>query len=72
MIKVDEWSNTDANPKTYKISAFADTRAEVSSASLSDYIGLPSDAEAIEMGSDIMTTSGEMAFMKSDGNWKWV
>lgn len=72
MIKVDEWSNTDSNPKTYKISAFADTKAEVTSASLSDYKGLPSDAEAIEMGSDIMTASGEMAFMKSTGQWNWV
>lgn len=71
MIRVEKWENTDVNPTTYKISAFADTKAEVSSASLSDYIGLPSDATAIEMGSDILTAAGELAFMKSDGTWNW-
>ena len=72
MIRVDEFKQTDTNPKTYKISAFADTKAEVQSASYSDYVGLPSDVEGIEMGSDVMTAAGEMAFMKSDGTWNWV
>ena len=72
MIRVDEFKQTDTNPKTYKISAFADTKAEVQSADFSDYVGLPSDAEGIEMGSDVMTAAGEMAFMKSDGNWNWL
>ena len=52
MIKVEELKNTDEKSTTYLISAFADTKAEVQSASFSDYKGLPSDATAIEMGSD--------------------
>ena len=72
MIKVNEWKNSDKNPTTYKISAFADTKAEVQSASFADYIGLPSDATAFEMESDIMTAAGEFAFMKSDGTWNWL
>ena len=71
MIKVEEFKGTDTDPKTYKISAFADTKSEVQSASLSDYIGLPSDATGLEIGSDVMTADGDMAFMKSDGTWKW-
>jgi len=73
MIKVNEWKNSDTNPKTYKISAFADTKAEVQSATFpDDYIGLPADAEAIEMESDIMTADGDFAFMKSNGQWNWI
>lgn len=71
MIRVEEFKATDIDPKTYKISAFSDTKAEVQSASLSDYVGLPADATGIEMGSDIMTASGELAFMQSNGTWKW-
>lgn len=71
MIKVEELRNTDEKSTTYLISAFADTKAEVQSAALSDYKGLPSDAIAIEMGSDVMTASGELAFMQSNGVWKW-
>lgn len=71
MIRVEEYKNSDGDLKTYKISAFADTKAEVQSAELSDYIGLPSDAEGIEMGSDIMTAAGEIAFMQSNGSWHW-
>ena len=69
MIKVTELNNTDANSNTYLISAFADTKAEIIPGA--KFIGLPEGAE-IEMGSDIMTASGEMAFMKSDGKWNWV
>lgn len=72
MIRVEEYKNTDGDTKSYKISASADTKAEVDNASISDYIGLPSDAERIELMSDIMTTEGHLAFMRSDGNWNWV
>ena len=69
MIRVTEWINSDAKPTTYKISAFADTKTEVQTASLSDYIGLPEDVTEIEMESDIITADGDFAFMKSNGNW---
>ena len=72
MIVVSEWKNSDANPTTYKISAFADTKAEVSSATLADYIGLPSDATELEIESDIITADGDFAFMKSNGQWNWL
>ena len=72
MIKVQKFTNTDGDKSSYLIKAFSDTKAEVSSASLSDYIGLPEDAEKIEMGSRIMTASAEVAYMKSDGAWNWV
>lgn len=72
MIKVEEYKNTDGDSHSYKISASADTKAEVEVATLADYIGLPSDAKRLELMSDIMTTEGHMAFMRSDGNWNWV
>lgn len=68
MIKVTSLMNTDMEKNTYKISAFADTKSEVGTSSIE---GLPKDA-TIEMGSSIMTAAGELAFMKSDGNWSWV
>lgn len=72
MIKVEQWKNTDPDPRTYKITASADTKAEVENASLADYIGLPSDASKLELMSSVMTTEGHLAFMRSDGNWNWV
>lgn len=68
MIVVQELKNTDENNNSYKISAFADTKAEVGT---SEFVGLPANA-TIEMGSTVMTASGELAFMKSDGTWNWV
>lgn len=69
MIKVNDIKNTDSDVNTYLISAFADTKSEVVPGAT--FVGLPDGAE-IEMGSDVMTAKGEMAFMKSDGTWSWV
>lgn len=69
MIKVTTISNTDSDENTFKISAFADTKDEVTSEA--KIVGLPEGAR-IEMGSSVMTASGELAFMKSDGTWNWV
>ncbi len=68
MIKVQTLENTDANTNDYYVSAFADTKAEVVNGD--PFIGLPEGAR-IEMGSQVLTASGELAFMKSDGTWKW-
>ena len=68
MIRVTELKNTDSDDNSYFISAFSDTKSEVASGT---FVGLPEDA-TIEMGSSVMTADGEMAFMKSDGTWKWV
>lgn len=69
MIKVQSMTNTDSDENTFKISAFADTKSEVGSGA--KFVGLP-DGATIEMGSTVMTASGELAFMKSDGTWSWT
>ena len=69
MIKVTELKNTDGDTNSFLISAFADTKDEVTSSA--EFIGLPEGAE-IEMGSSVITASGELAFMKSDGSWSWT
>ena len=68
MIRVEELINTDYDENTYKISAFADTKEEVEGGT---FVGLPEGAK-IEMGSTVLTASGELAFMKSDGTWNWA
>lgn len=72
MIKITDIKDTDEKSTSYLVSVFADTKTEVQSASLSDYIGLPTDATKIEMGSDVITADGDFAFMKSDGSWNWI
>lgn len=69
MIKVTNLTNTDSDENTFKISAFADTKDEVTAGA--EFKGLPAGA-TIEMGSSVLTASGELAFMKSDGTWNWV
>lgn len=69
MIKVTSMTNTDQNENSYKVSLFADTKEEVSTAT--EIVGFPEGA-TIEMGSSILTASGEVAFMKSDGTWNWL
>ena len=72
MIKVIECTNTDRDYHTYKIVAFADTKAEVATTAIKDYIGIPSSVTNIEMSSIMITADGDVAFMKSDGDWNWV
>ena len=68
MIKV---TSSKSNPLTGKfmVSLFSDTKSEVTSSATIE--GLPSGAE-IDQGSNVITASGEVAFMKSDGTWNWV
>lgn len=69
MIRVTEVQNTDLNMKSCRVSLFADTKSEVVPGA--QIVGMPVDS-TIEMGSSVMTASGELAFMKSDGTWNWV
>jgi len=69
MIIVQEIKNTDGVENSYKVSLFADTKEEVTPNATIE--GLPENA-TIEMGSSVMTASGELAFMKSNGSWNWV
>ena len=52
------------------VSLFSDTKAEVRTTPLSDIEGFPQGC-IIAMGSSILTAEGELAFMKSDGQWQW-
>lgn len=70
MIKVIECTNTDRDFHTYKIVAFSDTKDEVATTPIADYIGMPKNAN-IEMGSLLITADCDVAFMKSDGTWNW-
>lgn len=69
MIKVMKITNTDSNANDYKVELFADTKSEVTSGA--EIVGLPEGTQ-IEIGSSVLTASGELAFMKSDGTWNWV
>lgn len=69
MVKVTDMKNTDYDSNSYKVSLFADTKEDLTSGE--PIIGLPEGA-TIEMGSDCITASGEIAFMKSTGDWNWV
>lgn len=53
----------------YKVSLFADTKSEMSGSPT--IIGLPEGAH-IAASSTVLTASGELAFMKSNGSWSWV
>lgn len=70
MIKVKD---VKLNPGTLKaeVSLFADTKAEVSTTEISAIAGFPV-GYTIDFGSSVMTASGELAFMKSDGTWNWT
>ena len=71
MIKVIECNNTDRDFHTYKIVAFADTKDEVDTTPISDYVGMPKNAN-VEMSSLLITADGDVAFRKSDDTWNWV
>lgn len=68
MIKVQSLTNTDKDENTYFVVAFADTKAEVQAGG--QFVGLPEGA-SIEQGSRLMTSGGELAYMRSDGRWNW-
>ena len=59
----------NAREKTALVSLFSDTKGEMSGSPKID--GLP-DGYSIEAGSDVLTASGEIAFMKSTGQWNWA
>ena len=69
MIIVQSLVNSDSDPNSYKIKAFADTKAEVTPDA--EFVGLPEGAN-IEPSSTVMTASGELAFRKSTGEWNWI
>ena len=68
MIKVTS-IKLDPNTKTADVSLFSDAKAEVLPSA--EIEGLPA-GYTIAAGSSVLTASGELAFMKSDGTWNWV
>ena len=68
MVKV---TSIVVNPKTQTalVSLFADTKEEVQEGMTIE--GFPTGYE-IEFGSNVLTASGELAFVKSNGTFNWV
>ena len=68
MVKVTDLklNHTD---KTAQASLFADTKGEVTSSA--EIVGLP-EGYTLAAGSSVLTASGELAFVKSDGTFNWV
>ncbi len=69
MVRVASITTNDAD-MTAKVSLEADTKAEMNNITTDDIIGFPKGYK-IDFMSDVFTSSGEMAFMKSDGTWNW-
>lgn len=68
MIKVTQITNHYVNNEV-QVSLFSDTKTEVTPSATIE--GLPENA-VIAQGSTVVTASGEVAFMKSTGEWNWV
>ena len=51
------------------VTLFADAKADVTTGMT--VIGLPEGIEPA-FGSSVITASGDIAFLKSDGTWNWV
>lgn len=56
--------------KTATVDLFADAKADMTGLSTDDIVGFPK-GYTIDFGSSVFTSAGELAFMKSDGNWNW-
>lgn len=69
MVKCTGYILNDAD-MTAKVELEADDRAEMSGITTDDIIGYP-DGYTMDFMSSVFTTSGEMAFLKSDGTWNW-
>ena len=50
-----------------RVQIFADTKADVTSEAILDLVG-----RDLRAGSSLITAAGEVAFLKSDGNWNWL
>ena len=69
MIKVKSIEETNTITKEVGVSLFADTKSEVTSSA--EVKGIP-QGYTIAQGSNVITATGDVAFMKSDGTWNWV
>lgn len=69
MVRCTGYTLNDSD-MTAKVELEADDRAEMSGITTDDIIGYP-DGYTMDFMSSVFTTSGEMAFLKSDGTWNW-
>lgn len=69
MVRCTSYILNDAD-MTAKVELEADDKAEMSGITTDDIIGYP-DGYTMDFMSSVFTTSGEMAFLKSDGTWNW-
>lgn len=67
MVKLQEISAS--NGKKITVSLFCDDKNEVVDGMTVE--GLPDGVE-MDGGSSVITASGELAFLKSDGTWNWL
>ena len=68
MIIVNEVNKVDEHNNTMQVSLFADTKSEIQPNMNIEQI----EGYTLAFGSSVMTASGELAFLKSDGTWNWV
>lgn len=68
MIRCD--SMKDMGDGTFRVELFSDTKEEVTDTP-TDVVGMP-DGTKIAMESTVLTANGEVAFMKSTGEWNWL
>ena len=73
MVKVLNPQETIKNVKTMKatVGLFGDSKSDVENATEADIVEFPKDY-TIDWGSNALTASGEMGFLKSDGTWNWL
>ncbi len=69
MVRVTSMTLNDSD-KSAKVFLEADTKSEMSSISTDDIEGFPS-GYTIDFFSKVLTSSGELGIMKSDGTWNW-
>lgn len=70
MVRIQNVTNRQWNSNgKYNIVAelFADSKSD----DLSSIINLGKN-EVLAMGSSVLTASGDLAFLKSDGTWNWT
>jgi len=68
MIIVNEVNKGDERNNTRQVTLFAASKSEIQPNMNIEQI----EGYTLAFGSSVMTASGELAFLKSDGTWNWV
>ena len=62
-------TRTADTEKNVIVNLFADAKADITDDMR--VIGMPNTYK-MQMGSSVITSDGEFAFLKSDGTWNWI